>query len=274
VTALREVLAPNPSPMTLDGTRSFVIGRARPLVIDPGPLMASHLNAILAALGGVRPQAILLTHAHADHAESAPALRAATGAPVLLAPGWHHLPFSPAALDGTIADGDAWETDAGTVTAMATPGHSPDHVAFLWTGPEAGAGALVAGDLFMGVGDTTLVAPPAGDLADYLASLDRVEAAAPATIHPSHGPAIGHAGAAVERYRAHRMARIAQAREALRAVGRATPDALLDAVYGDTIDARLRPAAAASLAAILHYLHATGEARALPGGAYTPAEPE
>jgi hydroxyacylglutathione hydrolase len=273
MTSMREILAPNPSPMTLDGSRTFVVGRDRPVVVDPGPLLAPHLNTILAALGGVRPLAILLTHAHPDHAESAPALRAATGAPVLLAPGAPHLPFSRGTVDGPIADGDAWETDAGTVRAVATPGHSPDHVAFLWTGPRAPAGALIAGDLFMGVGDTTLVAPPEGDLGAYLASLDRVEALAPATIHPAHGPAIADGPAAVARYRAHRAARIEQARAALRAAGTATPDALLDAVYGDALDPRLRPAAAGSLAAILDHLRATGEARALPGGAFTLAEP-
>lgn len=269
---MREIVAPNPSPMTLDGSRTFVIGRTKPVVIDPGPLLASHLNAILAALAGARPQAILLTHSHADHAESAPALRAATGAPVLLLPRWHHLPFAMEEIDGAIYDGASWETDAGTVTAIATPGHSPDHTAFLWKGPDAPGGALIAGDLFMGGNDTTLVAPPEGRLADYFASLDRVAVAAPAVIHPAHGPAITDPAAAVERYRAHRRMRIDQARRALRAAGRATPDGLLDAVYDDSIDPRLRPAAAASLAAILEYMAAAGEARALPGGAFTLSE--
>lgn len=260
---VRTLLAPNPSPMTLDGTRTFVVGRERPAVVDPGPGHAAHLDAVVEALGGARPAAILLTHAHADHAAGAPALAARTGAPIL------------AAADGfagagrRLADGETVETDAGTMEAVATPGHAPDHLAFLWRGGEAPeGGALLVGDLFMGEGDTTLVAPPEGDLSAYLRSLDRVEALAPALLLPAHGPPLRDPAEAVRRFRRHRVERIEQAAEALARAGRAGPAALVDAVYGDALPPALRPAAAGSLAAILEHLRAAGRATRAADGAY------
>ena len=135
----RVLQAANPSPMTLDGTRTFIVGRERPVVIDPGPDAPRHLDAIERALGGAVPVAILLTHAHGDHADAAAPLAARTGAPV-----WRG------------SDGDEVNTDAGPLRAIATPGHTPEHLAFLWDRQ------LFAGDAFMGGSDTTLVAPPEG----------------------------------------------------------------------------------------------------------------
>jgi glyoxylase-like metal-dependent hydrolase (beta-lactamase superfamily II) len=266
----RTLLAPNPSPMTLDGSRTFIVGRRNPVVIDPGPNLPGHVAVILAALGDATPAAILLTHAHPDHSEAAPTLREATGALVMMARGALWMPFGNDIVDRWLADGDSVESDAGPVEALATPGHVPEHLAFLWRGPEAAAGgALFAGDLFMGAGDTTLVAPPEGDLAAYLRSLDAVERAAPAVLLPSHGPEIADAAAAVARYRAHRMDRIAQVRAALAKTGPARPGELLDAVYGDALHPALRPAAEGSLLAVLEYLRSTGEATELPGRAFT-----
>ncbi|HEX5726530.1 MAG TPA: MBL fold metallo-hydrolase, partial [Longimicrobiaceae bacterium] len=252
-----------------DGTRTFLVGSARPAVIDPGPADAAHLDALLAALGGVRPVAILLTHAHPDHAAAAPALAERTGAPLRMGRG------SLAQVPGAraLADGEGVDTDAGLLIALVTPGHAPEHLCFLWTGGDAPpGGALFAGDHFMGGSDTTLVSPPEGDLAAYLRSLDRVAAVAPGIVYPAHGPPLTDPAAAVERYRAHRYARIGQVMEALRGRGPSPAGALVDAVYGPGLPPALRPAAAGSVAAVLDYLLAAGRVRALDGGTYTLAE--
>ncbi|HEX6746459.1 MAG TPA: MBL fold metallo-hydrolase [Longimicrobium sp.] len=276
--AIRWLLAPNPSAMTLDGTRTFIVGRARPAVIDPGPDDPAHLRAILDALGGASPAAILLTHAHADHTAAAPALAATTGAPVMIAPGMAphppRPPFSRAAGEGErtesdlvsrwLAEGDEIETDAGALTVVHTPGHAPDHVAF----HHPTSGALFVGDTFMGGLDTTLVSPPEGDLRAYLRSLDRIASLSPSILYPAHGPPIEDAAEAVARYRRHREERIAQVVHALRAAGPQRTGEMIDAVYGAALDPRLRLAAEGSLHAILGYLQAEGRARALGDGRY------
>lgn len=260
---LQTLLAPNPSPMTLDGTRTFIVGRERPVVIDPGPDDPAHLDAIARALGGVAPGAILLTHAHPDHADAALPLASRTGAPVMMARGALHSSVRDVAR--WLADGDEVETDAGTLRAVATPGHVPEHLAFHWIEPDT----LFAGDAFMGGSDTTLVAPPEGDLAEYMRTLDRVGQLAPARILPAHGPPIDDPAAAVERYRAHRRERIEQVVRALGAAGPARPEQILDAVYGAALHPGLRLAAGGSLHAILAYLRATDRVRAHPGGTFS-----
>lgn len=245
----RMVLAPNPSPMTLDGTRTFLVGRERPVVIDPGPADPAHLAALEEALGGRVPAAILLTHAHPDHAEGAGELARRTGAGVRMARGALR-PLPDAGVERWIGDGDEVETDAGVVRAVATPGHAPEHLAFLWSG------ALFVGDLLMGEGDTTLVSPPEGDLAAYLRSLDRVEGLGASVLFPSHGPPIERVPETLERYREHRRVRIRQVEEALRRSPDASADALVDLVYGAGLHPGLREAARGSLAAILHFLEA------------------
>ena len=260
---IRTLLAPNPSPMTLDGTRTFVAGR---VVIDPGPDDAAHMDAIVDALDGA-PAAILLTHAHGDHSAAALPLARRTGAPVMMARGALHPPLDDADIARWLSDGDEVETEGGTLRAIATPGHAPEHLAFLWNGDT-----LFAGDAFMGGSDTTLVAPPEGDLAAYLTTLQRVRELAPAVILPAHGPPIEDADAAVQRYRAHRMERIEQVVRALRAAGPARPGEILDAVYGAALPPGLRLAAEGSLHAILAYLRAADRVRALPGDTYTLTE--
>lgn len=272
---LRVLLAPNPSPMTLDGTRTFVVGSRRPAVIDPGPDDPAHLEAVLGALGGIAPVAILLTHAHPDHADAARALAAQTGAPVRMRPG----ALAGAGLDDLVdrwlEEGERIATDAGDLHAVATPGHAPEHASFLWTGgPAEHERALFAGDTFMGGADTSLVAPPEGNLTDYLASLDRLEALAPSAIHPAHGPAIPDAAEAIRRYRAHRAARIEQVVRALRQGGAARPAELVPRVYGPELLPALIPAAEGSLRAILAHLAAAGAARAAGEGRYRLDEPE
>ncbi|CAN5351505.1 MBL fold metallo-hydrolase [soil metagenome] len=252
---LRVLLAPNPSPMTLDGTRTFLLGRERPVVIDPGPADARHLAAILSALGETRPAAILLTHAHPDHAALAPALARETGSAVMMGRGALDPSLDPAVVQGWLEEGEEVETDAGPLRVLATPGHAPEHLAFLWQGDGAPpGGALFVGDLLMGEGDTTLVAPPEGDLAAYLRTLGRIRDLAPGVLYPAHGPPLADPTAAVGRYVAHRRERIEQVFRALQAIGVATPAELVDSVYGAALHPELRLAAEGSIRAILLYL--------------------
>lgn len=251
----RVVRAANPSPMTLDGTRTFLVGRDRPVVIDPGPADPRHLERILQHLAGARPAAILLTHAHPDHAAGAPALARSTGAPLWLAPGGRSMESWAGEVGHPVRDGDQLRTDEGVLQAVATPGHAPEHMAFLWSGGHAPpGGALFVGDLLMGEGDTTLVAPPEGDLGAYLRSLEVVERVGAGVLYPAHGPSLPDPAEAVGRFRRHRLERIRQVAELLRERPDATPAQLVDAVYGPRLHPELRRAAEGSLAAVMNYL--------------------
>jgi glyoxylase-like metal-dependent hydrolase (beta-lactamase superfamily II) len=244
---LRIIRAANPAPLTLDGTRTHIVGRDPAAIIDPGPDLPGHLDAVAEVIGDGVVVSILLTHDHPDHADGAAALAERLDARVR----WLG--------DDTLADGDAIQTDAGELRALATPGHARDHVAFHW---PAGRAAFV-GDLMLGGLDTALVAPPEGDLADYLASLGRVRSLGAAVLHPAHGDPFMNADAAIERYLAHRRERLEGVRRALESAGPggAALDDVLDAVYGPALPAALRPAAAGATRAYLDYLRATGEAR-------------
>jgi glyoxylase-like metal-dependent hydrolase (beta-lactamase superfamily II) len=237
------ILAPNPSAMTLDGTRTFVVGRGRVAVIDPGPDIPSHIDAVARVVGDASaPATIVLTHDHADHAEGAAALAARLGgAPVL------------AHAAGTLADGDVIETDAGPLTVVHTPGHTPDHVSF----HHAVGRAVYCGDLMTGGMDTAWVGLPDGDLDDYLASLERLRALRPDVILPAHGPAIEDPPKALAAYVAHRAEREAQVLAAL-AAGARDVNAVAEAVYGGRIEAALLPYAAAATAAYLIRLERAG----------------
>jgi glyoxylase-like metal-dependent hydrolase (beta-lactamase superfamily II) len=247
--------------MTLDGTRTYLVGLNDVAVIDPGPDEPAHLDGICSAVADARSKTVVLTHAHPDHAGGAVRLATRIGAPIRMARGALHSPVPDSAVARWVADGDRIETDAGVLDVVAAPGHTPEHVALLWYGGSApGGGAVFVGDLMMGEGDTALVAHPEGDLAAYLRSLDRVDALGAEVLYPTHGPPLRDPGAAIERYREHRRKRIEQVRAALR-TGAAPVAVLADRVYGREVPAALRAAAEDSLRAVLRYLAERGEVR-------------
>ncbi len=270
---LRTVLAPNPSPLTLDGTRTFIVGDRRPVIIDPGPNDAGHLDAIVDAIGDGDPVAILVTHYHPDHLAGAGPLAERLDVPVRRLG------------DRSLTDGATIETDAGPVRAVATPGHTRDHAVFHW--PEgagdsggdtaagdadnAGAGgAVFCGDLVMGGQDTTLVAAPEGRLGPYLASLERVRGLGAGTLYPAHGPPFDDPTSTMNRYRRHREERLAQVSEAIESGIRSYPE-LLKAVYGDDLDEALERPAMTALKAYIEHLQGLGRIRRI-GRGWEPAD--
>lgn len=242
VTAYAAVLlARNPSPMTLDGTNTWLLrapGEEGCLVVDPGPDDAAHLDAVAAA-GPVAE--ILLTHGHPDHADGAAALRERTGAAVRALDPAHRLGGEG------LAEGDV-VTGAGVeVRVLATPGHTSDSLCF------AVGEAVLTGDTVLGRG-TTVVAHPDGRLADYLDSLRRLRDLGSRTVLPGHGPELPDLAAVAEAYLRHRGERLEQVRAALDTLG---PDAtaadVVPVVYAD-VDRALWPAAEWSVRAQLDYL--------------------
>ncbi len=242
--APRASRAPNASPLTLDGTRTYLVGSRRLAIIDPGPELPGHLDAVAAAVGDARVAAILVTHDHPDHMPGAPVLARRLGAPLF------------AAGLGNLHEGDVFGTDAGDLVALATPGHAPDHIAFWW--PDARA--VFCGDLMLGGLDTALVAPPEGDLSRYLASLQRLRELRPAVIYPTHGEPFSDADAALAAYLRHRQQRQEAVLAAL-AAGPAAPATVADRVYGAGLDAALRTAAVGSTLGYLLHLESLGRVR-------------
>ena len=194
-------------------------------------------------VSGADAVSVVLTHGHRDHAGAAVSLADATGAPVVG-------PSSVADVTAPIEDGGTVDTDAGELLALHTPGHTEDHLCYHW----GAKGALFAGDLLLGQGDTTWVAEYPGCVADYLASLERVRALAPTVIYPAHGPPLEAAAQALDRFEAHRRERIGQTRAAMAEHPDADIEALLDAVYGDTLPRGVRKAARRSLSALVEYV--------------------
>jgi glyoxylase-like metal-dependent hydrolase (beta-lactamase superfamily II) len=248
VTPLASVLlAQNPSPMTLDGTNSWVLrapGEQACVVIDPGEEDEEHLQRV-AAQGPVAQ--VLLTHRHPDHAAGARRFAELTGAPVRA--------LDPSLVLGSeaLADGDVVAAAGVELRVVATPGHTSDSLSFLLTGPDAGP-AVLTGDTILGRG-TTVIAHPDGSLAPYLGSLRRLADLAPGTaVLPGHGPELPDAPAVANAYLAHREERLEQIRSALEALGAdATPHQVVEKVYAD-VDRALWPAAELSVRAQLDYL--------------------
>ncbi len=238
---LRSVLAPNRSALTLEGTRAFLVGQERVVVIDPGVADEAHLEAIAGQVGAGRVTGVAVTHGHEDHAAGADELGVRFGAPVVMVG------------RGTLRDGDRLETDAGDLVVVATPGHTADHVAFHWEADRA----VFCGDLMMGGQETALVAAPEGRLGPYLDSLERIRRLRPRVIHPAHGPSFREPEAAITSYRRHRQERLRQVLDAVRGGG-ADYGELMVAVYGRELDPALGAAATGAIKAYVEYLQGAG----------------
>ena len=248
------VLAPNPGPITLDGTNTWVLlepGDTQALVIDPGPLIEEHLQRVLAHVEaqGARVVETILTHGHADHSEAGPRFAELTGAPVRAVGRGHD----------DVGDGDVVRAGGLEVRVVATPGHTSDSISFALEADHA----LLTGDMILGRG-TTVVAHPDGELTAYLESLERIGTltggGAVSTILPGHGPVVPDAAAMVEFYSRHRAERLEQVRQAL-ADGAAAEDdrveGVLTRVYAE-VPREVWPAARMSIRAQLDYLDAGG----------------
>ncbi len=263
-------LAGNPSPMTQAGTNSYVLGHRDVCIIDPGPAEPKHLAALVAAVAARPVVAILVTHSHRDHSPGARSLAALLDAPIL-AFGHSGAGRTPAmqaftdigggegvdaafAPDATLAQGDTLSGDGWTLRAHHTPGHMANHLAFEWLETRA----VFTGDTVMGWA-STMISPPEGDLGQFMASLDLLEALEARTFHPGHGLPVTAPNARCVELRAHRRAREAALLAALDRP--ATIPDLVARIYADTPPA-LHPAAARNVLAHLLHLAETGRARA------------
>jgi len=244
------IRADNAGPFSLDGTNSWVVGREPAFLIDPGPHLAEHLDALSEEIdqrGGLG--AILLTHDHSDHSESVPEMV---------------LRFSPTPLAAArgaattlLSDGDRY----GPFEVMALPGHAPDHLVFI------AGGVAFTGDAVLGAG-SVFIAPDPGSLRGYLAGLERLRGRAPAVLAPGHGPEVTDPQAKLTEYIEHRLARERALLAALEAGGR-TIDELVSGAWSDA-PAMLRPAVELTLAAHLDKLDEEGR---LPDGVERPEWP-
>jgi glyoxylase-like metal-dependent hydrolase (beta-lactamase superfamily II) len=254
---IRRVTANNPGPFTFKGTGVYIVGRGEVAVIDPGPDLAEHLEALTAALAGETVTAILTTHTHSDHSPLARPLAARTGGTIYgraapeAAEGAvrldedHHGGFVP---DISVADGQRIAGPGWTLEAIATPGHISNHVCYALLEENA----LFSGDHVMGW-STTVISPPSGDMTDYYASLDKVAARGFSTLWPTHGPPITEVAPFLAAYKAHRLDRERQILEQL-AAGHGRIGEMVPAMYA-AVDPRLHPAAAHSVLA--HMIHLT-----------------
>lgn len=244
------IRAANPGPLSLSGTNSWIVGRDPAWLVDPGPDLPGHLDALdaeLARRGGLG--GIALTHDHIDHVEALEAMRARhPGVRVAAARG---------EVDVLLRDGSRF----GALQALATPGHAPDHLAFVV------GRAILTGDAVLGEG-SVFIAPGPAALRSYLDALRRLAAQDPDVLCPGHGPLVTDPQAKLQEYIDHRLAREAALVQAL-AAGRRTVEELLDAAWADA-PAQLRPVAAVTLAAHLDKLEEEGR---LPPGVERPRSP-
>jgi glyoxylase-like metal-dependent hydrolase (beta-lactamase superfamily II) len=245
---IRSITAPNPGPFTLDGTRTYLLDETA--VIDPGPAIDSHIEAIAAAMPKLAT--IFITHRHGDHAPAALPLKERTGARII----------APrdvlAETDRVVEDGDFVDG----LEVIATPGHTAEHVCYL-----TADGDLFTGDTVLGFG-TTAIFPPDGHMGDYLRSLEKLRGRNPKRIHPAHGPTRDDAVALIDEYIAHRLERERQVLAAV-AAGDETLAEMRRRIYPD-LDPRLTGAAEIQLTAHLIKLneegrvHASGDRYSLP----------
>jgi glyoxylase-like metal-dependent hydrolase (beta-lactamase superfamily II) len=232
---IRRIVANNPGPFTYKGTGTYVIGEGEVAVIDPGPDLAEHIDALNASLADEQVTHILVTHTHRDHSPAAQALKEATGAPTYgFGPhaggrrgeagaeeggDWDFVP------DIVVKDGDAIAGGNWRVEAVHTPGHTSNHLCFAW--PDAGI--LFSGDHVMGW-STSVIAPPDGDMASYMASLDKLLGRGDSIYWPTHGPAITDPARHVRAFIAHRREREAGIIDCLKS-GCETIEAIVGRLY-------------------------------------------
>jgi glyoxylase-like metal-dependent hydrolase (beta-lactamase superfamily II) len=252
------VLAHNPSAFTYYGTQTYLIGMDEVAVIDPGPDLPEHIEAVERAIAGRPVVAIMCTHTHRDHSPAARPLAERTGAPII---GCAPLaletagPRADASFDGDYApdrvleDGEELEVDGETVRSVATPGHTSNHLCFAYHG------ALFSGDHVMGW-STTVVFPPDGDMAAYMASLDKLRQREDRVYYPAHGPAVTNPQQYVRHLVGHRMQREKQILTLVSAHARDIPDIVANAYPG--LDPRLMVAAGGSVFAHLLDLERRG----------------
>ena len=251
---IARLLANNPSPFTYYGTQTYLAGEDAVVVIDPGPDMPEHVAAIVAAVGGRELVAIACTHTHRDHSPASRALQAATGAPIIgcaplalesvgpRADASFDFDYAP---DRVLADGEAIEIGGEALVAVATPGHTSNHLCYAYRG------ALFTGDHVMGW-STTVVVPPDGDMGDYMLSLDKLRRRDDAVYYPAHGPAVTKPQQLVRGMIGHRMQRERQILKRLDAGDRTISEIVAAAYPG--LDPRLVPAAGGSVLAHLRDL--------------------
>ncbi len=255
---IARVLAHNPSAFTFTGTQTYFVGDDEVAVIDPGPDFPEHVDALVRAIGGRPVAAIMCTHTHRDHSPAARPLAEATGAPVI---GCAPLaledvgPRADAAFDGDYApdrvlvDGEAVEVDRRSIVAVATPGHTSNHLCFAY------GDALFTGDHVMGW-STTVVVPPDGDMAEYMRSLEKLRQRGDRIYYPAHGPAVTNPQQYVRHLTGHRMQRETQVRKLVSEIPRTIPDIVANAYPG--LDPRLVTAAGGSVLAHLLDLERRG----------------
>ena len=248
---IRRVVANNPGPFTYLGTGTYIVGKGEVAVIDPGPDLPEHLDALMAALEAETVTHILVTHHHSDHSPLARPLQEKTGAKIygcavggqaadstVITEAGHDLAFTP---DIDICGGGAvFEGPGWTLEAIATPGHTSNHICFALREENA----LFSGDHIMGW-STTVVSPPDGDMTAYMQSLELVKARNFTTLWPTHGPPVLEVDSFIAAYIAHRRAREAQVLKAV-AEGHGRIKDMVPVLYAET-DKRLWPAAARSV---------------------------
>ncbi len=266
--AVVRLTANNPSPFTNTGTQNYVVGTVDLAVIDPGPLDDAHLSALIDVIAGRPVRAILCTHTHRDHSPLAAPLKAATGAPIVgcaplaladLGPR-ADAAFDPDyAPDRVLADGDAVAGEGWTLRAVATPGHTSNHLCFALEETQA----LFSGDHVMGW-STSIVSPPDGDMGDYLASLEKLLGRDDRVYFPGHGPAVENPQRLVRGMMGHRKQREGAILRLLRG-GKGDVDAMVRAMYAG-LDPRMHPAAARSVLAHLFDLRRRGLVAGEEGG--------
>jgi glyoxylase-like metal-dependent hydrolase (beta-lactamase superfamily II) len=256
---IARLLAPNPSPFTFTGTQTYFLGEREVAIIDPGPADPRHLDSLMRAVAERPVAAILVTHTHRDHSPAARPLSQLTGAPVIgCAPLALTLvgPRADAAFDGEycpdreLADGESIDVDGRRLTAIATPGHTSNHLCF-----SDEHGALFTGDHVMGW-STTVVVPPDGDMADYMASLQKLQERKDRIYFPAHGAAVEKPQQLIRGMLGHRMQRERQILRILAQQSRSIPGIVAEAY--PALNPRLVPAAGGTVLAHLVDLERRG----------------